>query len=125
MAATFHPLLGFERSSQLFLTDGVRASIGAIVTEAQHIKGSIVLGHRRQARHVSWPLLTVEGLEQSAVQYRHALLRSHLRFNVSDRYLLGVERAANACATLHGATSPLRSAIELGDTGDGDWRYQR
>ena len=38
---------GVERRSQLFLTDGVRASIGTIVTKAQHIQGSIVLGHRR------------------------------------------------------------------------------
>jgi len=36
-----------ECRPQLFLTDGVRASIGTIVTEAQHIQGSIVLGHRR------------------------------------------------------------------------------
>jgi len=40
-------IAGVERRSQLFLTDGVRASIGTIVTEAQHIQGSIVLGHRR------------------------------------------------------------------------------
>ncbi len=36
-----------ERRSQIFLTDGVRASLGTIVTEAQHIQSSIVLGHRR------------------------------------------------------------------------------
>ena len=29
---------GVERRSQLFLTDGVRASIGTIVTEAQHVQ---------------------------------------------------------------------------------------
>jgi len=40
-------IAGVERRSQLFLTDGGRASIGTIVTEAQHIQGSIVLGHRR------------------------------------------------------------------------------
>ncbi len=40
-------IAGVERRSQLFLTDGVRASIGTIVTEAQHIQGSVVLGHRR------------------------------------------------------------------------------
>lgn len=40
-------IAGVERRSQLFLTDGVRASIRTIVTEAQHIQGSIVLGHRR------------------------------------------------------------------------------
>src|ERR1035437_1382415 len=38
--------VGVERRFQLFLTDGVGASIGTIVTEAQHIQGSIVLGHR-------------------------------------------------------------------------------
>ena len=61
---------GVERRSQLILTDGVRASIGTIVTEAQHIQGSIVLGHRRETRHVSWSLVAVEGVEQSAVQHR-------------------------------------------------------
>ena len=40
-------IAGVERRSQLFLTDGVRASIGTIVTEAQHIQGPIVLGYRR------------------------------------------------------------------------------
>src|SRR5271166_1618724 len=40
-------IVGVERRSQLFLTDGVRASIGTIVAEAQHIQSSIVLGHRR------------------------------------------------------------------------------
>jgi len=61
---------GVERRSQLFLTDGVRASIGTIVTEAQHIQGSIAFGHRRQTRHVSWSLVAVKGVEQSAVQNR-------------------------------------------------------
>ncbi len=61
---------GVERRCQLFLTDGVRASIGTIVTEAQHIHGSIVLGHRCQTRRVSWSLVTVEGVEQPAVQHR-------------------------------------------------------
>ena len=59
-----------ERRSQLFLTDGVRASIRTIVTEAQHIQGSIVFGHRRETRHVSWSLVAVKGVEQSAVQHR-------------------------------------------------------
>jgi hypothetical protein len=36
-----------EHRSQLLLTDRVRPSIGTIVTEAQHIQSSIVLGHRR------------------------------------------------------------------------------
>src|SRR5882724_4495561 len=40
-------IAGVERRSQLFLTDGMRASIGTMVTEAQHIQGSIVFGHRR------------------------------------------------------------------------------
>jgi len=63
-------IAGVERRPQLFLTDGVRASTGTIVTEAQHMQGSIVLGHLRQARHVSWSLVAVEGVEQSAVQHR-------------------------------------------------------
>src|SRR5882724_13028640 len=37
------PIAGVERRPQLFLTDGVRASIGTIITEAQHIQGSSVL----------------------------------------------------------------------------------
>jgi hypothetical protein len=36
-------IAGVERRSQLFLTDGVRARIGTIVTEAQHIQSSILL----------------------------------------------------------------------------------
>src|SRR5262245_66359372 len=40
-------IAGFARRSQLFLTDGVRASIATIAAEAQHIQGSIVFGHRR------------------------------------------------------------------------------
>src|SRR5262245_34879551 len=46
-----------ERRSQLFPTDGVRPDIGTLVTEAQHIQRSIVLGHRRKTRHVSWSLV--------------------------------------------------------------------
>ena len=38
MEATLHSIAGVERCSQLFLTDGVRASIGTIVTEAQHVQ---------------------------------------------------------------------------------------
>ncbi len=40
-------IAGAECRSQLIPKDGVRASIATIVTEAQHIQGSIVLGHRR------------------------------------------------------------------------------
>src|SRR5277367_1428902 len=39
----FPPTAGVERRSQLFLTNGMRAGIGTIVTEAQHIQGTIVL----------------------------------------------------------------------------------
>src|SRR6516165_10523616 len=60
---------GVERRSYCFLTDGVRSDIGTIVTEAQHVHGSTVLGHRCQARHVLWSLVAVEGVEESAVQY--------------------------------------------------------
>src|ERR1700724_1175489 len=35
-------IAGVERRSQLVLTDGVRAGIGTIVAEAQHIHGSMV-----------------------------------------------------------------------------------
>src|ERR1019366_6848401 len=65
-------MAGVERRSQLFLTDGVRASIGTLIAEAQHIQGSIVLGHRRYTRRVSCSLVVVvvEGVEQSAVQHR-------------------------------------------------------
>src|SRR6266498_5470278 len=34
------------------------------------MQGCIVLGHRRQTRHVSWSLVAVEGVEQAAVQHR-------------------------------------------------------
>ena len=63
-------IAGVEHRSQFFLTDGVRASLGTIVAEAQHIQGALVLGHRRQTRHVTWSLVAVEGVEQSAVQHR-------------------------------------------------------
>src|SRR5207247_6435547 len=56
--------------SHLLVTDDVRDNNYYIVTEAQHIQGSIVLGHRRQTRHVSWSLLAVECVEQSAVKHR-------------------------------------------------------
>src|SRR6266436_4882504 len=40
-------IAGFERRSQLFLTDRLPPGLGTIVTETQHIHSSIVLGHRR------------------------------------------------------------------------------
>ena len=63
-------IVGFERRSPFFLGHGVRTRSGTIVTEAQPIKGCIVLRHRRQTRHVFWPLVAVEGVEQPAVQHR-------------------------------------------------------
>src|SRR5208282_1309851 len=62
---------GVEGRFQLFLTDGVRATIGTIVTKAQHVQGSVVLGHRRKTCHVSRPFVAVsfEGVEQSAVEH--------------------------------------------------------
>ena len=63
-------IAGIERGSQLFLTDGVRAGIGTLVAEAQHIQGSIVLGNPGQARHVSWSLVAIKGVEESAIQHR-------------------------------------------------------
>jgi hypothetical protein len=61
---------GVERRSQLFRADGVRACLRTIATEAQHVQGAIVLGRRRQTRRLSWSLVAVEGVEQSAVQHR-------------------------------------------------------
>jgi hypothetical protein len=48
----FHPLLGLNAalSSSRLMGAG---QYQAIVTEAPHIQGSIVLGHRRETRHVS------------------------------------------------------------------------
>jgi hypothetical protein len=48
----------------------VRASTGTVVAEAEHIQRSIVLGHRRQTRHIPWSLLAVEGVEEPAVDHR-------------------------------------------------------
>lgn len=59
---------GVKRRSQLVLSDGVRTRVGANVTEAQHIQGCVVLGHRRKARHVPRSLVAVEGVKQSAVK---------------------------------------------------------
>jgi hypothetical protein len=42
MVATFHSIAGVERRSQLFLTDGVPASIGTIVTEAQNVQVQVL-----------------------------------------------------------------------------------
>ena len=62
-------IAGIERRFQLFPADGVRASIGTVVTEAQDIQRPIMLGHLRQALHVFGSLVAVEGMEQSAVQH--------------------------------------------------------
>jgi hypothetical protein len=56
---------------------------GTIVTKAQHIQGSIVLGQRRQTRHVSWSLVAVEGVEQSAVQHRRKPAPQRSSWNAS------------------------------------------
>ncbi len=76
---------GVERRSHLFLTDGVRASIRTtIVTETQHIKSPIVLGHRRQTRRVSCSLIVVvEGVKQSAVQHRLETARKRSNWSAS------------------------------------------
>jgi hypothetical protein len=42
MVATFHSIAGVESCSQLFLTDGVRTSLGTIVTEAQHVQVQVL-----------------------------------------------------------------------------------
>ena len=64
----------------------MRASIRTDIAEAQHIQGSIALGHRRQTRDVAWPLIAIEGVEQSAVQHRlkHATQTPQLK-RVSHR----------------------------------------
>src|ERR1022692_3184533 len=97
-----------ERRSQFVLTDGVRASTWTIVTEAQHIQGSIELGHRRKARHVSWPLATVEGVKQPAVQDRlkhasHTLQRervSRSELNL-DSTVIGLRPGNRQCRLSH------------------------
>lgn len=80
-----------ERRSQLFLTDRMRASIGAIVTETQHIQGSIVLGHRRKIRHVYCSLLAVESVEQSGVQHRVELAPQTLQLERVSRSELNLD----------------------------------
>jgi hypothetical protein len=45
MAATFHPVLALNAALSSSWLMGCGPSIGTIVTEAQHIQGSIVLGH--------------------------------------------------------------------------------
>ena len=70
LMAALPSIAGVERRSQLFLSDGRWAIIGTLIAEAQDIQASIVLGHPSQARHVSWSLVAVKGVEQTAVQHR-------------------------------------------------------
>jgi hypothetical protein len=74
-----------ECCSQFFLLDGMRTCIGTLVTEAQHIQGPIVFGYRRQTRHVSWTLIGVERVEQSAVQHRFKPAPQTLQMNRVSR----------------------------------------
>ena len=60
---------GRERRSQLLLTDGVRASIGNSVAEAQHIQDSTAFSDRGETRYIFRPLGGVEGVEESAVEH--------------------------------------------------------
>jgi hypothetical protein len=60
---------GAERGSQVFLTDGMRAGIGAFVAEAQHVQGSTALGDGRETRSVRRALLGVEGVEEAGVEH--------------------------------------------------------
>src|ERR1700722_2490574 len=60
---------GAECGSQFPLADGMRAGIGTVVTEAQYVQSSVVVGYRRQTRRVSWPLFGVEGVEESGIQH--------------------------------------------------------
>jgi hypothetical protein len=66
MPAAFHPVLGLNAARP---GGRVRASTGAIFTKAQHRQGCIVPGHRRKARHISWPLVAVDGVEQPEIQH--------------------------------------------------------
>src|SRR5262249_30518283 len=82
---------GVEGRSQLFLSDRVRAGIRTLVTEAQYIQCSTVVGNRRQARHVSCSLVEViEGVEQSAVQHRPKLSPETLQLQCVRRSELNV-----------------------------------
>ena len=63
-------LRGAERRVHLYLPDGMRASIGSSVAEAQHVHGSIVRSGRCQARNIPDSLVGLEGVEQSAVEHR-------------------------------------------------------
>ena len=82
---------GVERRSQLFLADGVRASIGTTVAEAQHVQGSTLLGHRRQTRHVPRSFVAVKGVEQAAVHHRRKLAPQALQLECVSHSELNVD----------------------------------
>jgi hypothetical protein len=63
-------IAGVENRSQLFLIDRMRTSNRTSVTEAQQVEWSVVFGYGRQTRHVAWSLVTVECVQQTAVQHR-------------------------------------------------------
>jgi hypothetical protein len=108
---------GIERRSQLFLTDGVRASIGTIVTEPQHIQGPIVLGHRCETRCVSLSLVAVAGVEHSTVQHclKRALQTLQLKRVSRSELNLDPRSAAfsRAIASVVSATSTPRTDVPL------------
>ena len=64
-----HPLAGLNAAATL-PGDGVRARVETLVTEAQHVEGSPVLGHRRQTGDVLWSLVASNVWNSAAVQHR-------------------------------------------------------
>ena len=99
-------IAGAKRRSQFFLANRVWAGIGTFVTEAQHVQGSIVLGHRGQARYVSWPLAAVKRVEQPAVQHR--LKQRPKRFSwsaLAAAKSTSIPRAAAFARAIAGAVS--------------------
>jgi hypothetical protein len=95
-------IAGIERRSQFFLSDGVRTGIWTLVAEAQHIQGSIVLGHPGQARHVSWSLFAIKGVEQSAIQHCLETAPQALQMERVSRDELDVNRRSHGRGLLSG-----------------------
>ncbi len=87
---------GVERGSELLLTDGMRADVGTFIAEAQHIQRSTGLGYRRETRDVSWPLVGVEGVEESAVQHRLKAAIQTVEMKCVSRSELGFKPALSS-----------------------------
>jgi len=88
---------GIERRCQLLLLMRCGPLVsGPTSLRAQHIQGCIALGHRRQARHVTSPLIAIEGVEQ---------VRGPAPSRIGDPDA----PAENASATANSASSPRSS----------------